>query len=93
MKKVEKLPVIPAFDEVSKSSNTVLKMITQIAVESENQAIEAEEIATNVENISNIVQSNASISQETAATIEELTAQSEVIVELIHQFKVRGTCK
>lgn len=79
-------------EALSKSAELAMESVTlidKIAEASTEEAFVISQIDQGVEQISSVIQNNAAIAQEGAAASEELSAQSNVLKELIINFKLR----
>lgn len=70
------------------AKNTVI-LIDKIAKASNEQAIAITQISQGVDQISNVVQTNAATAEESAAASEELSGQSNLLKEIISNFKLK----
>ena len=77
------------FGIVADSSHKILKMVGQIANESQEEAEAVERISDNITRISNIVSTNLATSEESSATGQELNTQSANLSALLSQFKFK----
>lgn len=82
-------------DATAQSLNSVVERIAEvntnieIITESANKQAETiMEIQQAVEQISGVVQSNSATAQESAASSEELSSQSQILSDLIQQFRI-----
>jgi len=63
-------------------------LITEIVDASSQQAISVNQIKGGIEQISSVVQENAATAEASAAKSEELSGQSQILKDLVGQFKV-----
>jgi len=63
-------------------------LITEIVDASSQQAISVNQIKGGIEQISSVVQENAATAEASAANSEELSGQSQILKDLVGQFKV-----
>ncbi len=77
-----------SLSEIVTMSESVMNMIQQIAIASEQQTAASEEIAKNIDNISNITIENAKGAEEAAVASEDLSHQAENLKAEISKFKV-----
>lgn len=67
-------------------------IVTSIAAIADNVQMESdsiEQVSTGIEQISSVVQTNSATAQESAATSEELSGQSQVLNDMLLNFKLR----
>ncbi len=68
-------------------------LITEIVNASSQQTISVNQIKSGIEQISSVVQENAATAEASAANSEELSGQSQILKDLVRQFKVDSTLK
>jgi methyl-accepting chemotaxis protein len=81
-------------DSLNKSAKVIIdavSLIDEIARSSQEQATAIVQINQGIEQISSVVQTNAATAEESAAASEELSGQSNMLKELISEFKLRDT--
>ena len=85
-------------DETKKSINSMVedikksvKLVDEISEATNEQARSIEQITSGIEQISAVVQSNSATAEESAAASEELSGQSNMLKELVEQFKLKAT--
>ena len=81
-------------DSLNKSAKVIIdavSLIGEIARSSQEQATAIVQINQGIEQISSVVQTNAATAEESAAASEELSGQSNMLKELISEFKLRDT--
>jgi methyl-accepting chemotaxis protein len=79
---------------LNKSDKVIIdavSLIDEIARSSQEQATAIVQINQGIEQISSVVQTNAATAEESAAASEELSGQSNMLKELISEFKLRDT--
>lgn len=76
--------------EIVKNSAETTRLISMIAVASDEQATSIFEVTQGVEQISSVVQTNSATSEESAASAEELSSQAKILDQLVGKFKIRG---
>ena len=79
---------------MNKSAKVIIdavSLIDEIARSSQEQATAIVQINQGIEQISSVVQTNAATAEESAAASEELSGQSNMLKELISEFKLRDT--
>lgn len=76
--------------DVFEKIENVDKLISEIADSSKEQAQSINELSQGMEQISAATQSNSATAQESAATSEELFHQSQILDELVREFKTTG---
>lgn len=69
----------------------VTTTINQISQASIDQADAITKITHEIEQISSVIQNNSATAEESAAASEELSGQSQILKELVGQFKLRKT--
>lgn len=79
-----------ALESSHKVTLEAVKLIEEIAQNSQEQSNAISQINLGIEQISSIVQDNAATSEESAAASEELSNQANVLKELISEFKLRS---
>ena len=72
---------------VSKTKLTS-ELITEIVDASSNQTVSVNQIKSGIEQISSVVQQNAQTAETSAANSEELSSQSQILKDLVSNFKV-----
>lgn len=70
------------------NADEIVKTIKEIETASEHQSVGAAQIANGIEQISSVVQINSATAQESAAASEELSAQSNMLKNLVSQFRL-----
>lgn len=73
---------------VINTAKEVSDLVEQISIASDEQSYSISQITQGIEQISNVVQMNSSTSQESAASSEELCSQTQMLKDLIGQFKL-----
>lgn len=74
--------------KVVEESMNAAKSISSIADASAKQSGSIAQIAQGIDQISSVVQTNSATAEESAAASEQLTAQSRLLEELVHRFKM-----
>ena len=77
-------------EEISQKSGAVLETINQVAKASSKQTEAVSEINKDIEEIAGLIQNMASSSEEAAATSEELSTQTDMLNDLIAQFRLKN---
>lgn len=77
-------------EEISQKSSAVLETINQVAQASSKQTEAVSEINKDIEEIAGLIQNMASSSEEAAATSEELSTQTDMLNDLIAQFRLKN---
>lgn len=78
-----------SLDVVVQSAEKLEKIIQYIANTSAEQAVSIKQVDIGVDQISTVVQTNSATAEESAAASEELSSQSELLANLISQFKLK----
>jgi methyl-accepting chemotaxis protein len=65
------------------------KIVNEIAKSSEEQSFGIEQINIGIGQVAEVVQQNSATAEENAAASEELSGQSNILQELISQFKLK----
>ena len=76
-------------ESVVKKAEEASKIITEIALDGQEQAKSISEINMTISEISDVINSNSAISEENVAACEELTAQAKELEESISDFKFK----
>lgn len=76
-----------SFGEIVTNINGMYKLVTDIAVASNEQADSISQVVSNISTIDNVTQSNTASSEETAAASEELSGQSIYLLQMISDIK------
>jgi len=66
----------------------VAELVENIASESNRQATGIAEINSEIEQVSQVIQNNSATAEESAAASEELSSQSEILKDMVGQFKL-----
>lgn len=66
----------------------ITEVIGKISKSSDDQADALEQVSVGVDQVSVVVQNNSATAEESAATSEELNGQSQMLKELVNQFKL-----
>nr|WP_207718241.1 methyl-accepting chemotaxis protein [Clostridium saccharoperbutylacetonicum] len=74
-------------DGVSKAAT----LVTEIAAASEEQASGLTQINIGIEQVSRVVQTNSATAEESAAASEELSSQSELLKDMVANFKLKNS--
>lgn len=77
-----------AMEGVVGVTQEVTSRINEIASASNEQATAISQITMGIDQISSVVQTNSATAQESAAASEELSGQSQLLKELVSQFKL-----
>jgi len=65
------------------------KLVAEIAGASEHQSFAISQINTGIEQVAQVVQQNSATAEESAAAAEEMSGQSDMLQQLIAQFRLR----
>lgn len=79
-----------SLDAIAKRSSDVTVLIQDIAVSSQEQTGAIDQVNEGINLISGVVQTNSATAEESAAASEELSGQSEVMLNLVNVFQLRG---
>jgi len=77
-----------SLNQVMEMERDVVSKVDEITAATEHQSSQIAQINTGIEQISTVVMSNSASAEESAATAEELTSQSEILKNLIEEFKL-----
>ncbi len=77
-----------ALQTIVQDINSISEIINAITVATSEQADSISQITVGINQISDVVQSNSSTSEESAAAAEELNSQSEMMAQMVSQFKL-----
>ena len=77
--------------EIVSGINKSSEIIDRIAVASDGQSVGIAQINNSITQVSGVVQRNSATAEESAAAAEELSGQSEILKDLIAQFKLKST--
>ena len=69
--------------------NESSELIAEIAKSSDEQSMGINQINTGIDQVAQVVQQNSATAQESAAASQEMSGQSDVLQQLIAQFKVK----
>jgi len=75
--------------EIVTGINESSQLISEIAKGSEDQSVGIEQINVGIDQVAQVVQQNSATSEESAAASEEMSGQSDMLREMISQFKLR----
>lgn len=78
-----------ALQSIINSANQTTKLVQGIAAASNQQSNAVNQITLGVEQISAVIQTNSATAEESAAASEELSGQSQMLKDLVSQFKLR----
>lgn len=74
--------------EIVEGINESVRIVQEIAQDSEQQSEDMDQINTGVSQVAQVVQQNTATSEESAAESEEMSSQSELLKNLVGQFKL-----
>lgn len=77
-----------SLDASGNATKAAITLIEQIAQASQAQATAILQINQGIEQISSVIQTNAATAEESAAASEELSGQSNILKDLISEFKI-----
>lgn len=75
--------------KIDESVCEAVKLVSNIASASSEQATAIAQIDQGLSQISNVVQTNSATAEESAASSEELSAQAAALIQLVNQFNLR----
>jgi methyl-accepting chemotaxis protein len=75
--------------EIVQGINESSRLISQMAVASDEQSTGISQINQGIGQVAGVVQQNSATAQESAAASEELSGQSDLLTNLVGQFKLR----
>ncbi|MEA4987309.1 MAG: methyl-accepting chemotaxis protein [Anaerovorax sp.] len=78
-----------SLEQVVHKAGDVNSVINEIALSSEEQAYSITQVTQAIDQISAVVQTNSATAEESAAASEELTSQSNLLKNLVSQFKLK----
>jgi len=78
-----------ALDNIVKGVAKAARLVSDIAVASDEQAIGVEQINQGIIQIATVVQNTSATSEETAAASEELSSQAEMLKKQVGRFKIK----
>jgi len=78
-----------SLSEIVTGINESSNLITEIADSSENQSIGISQINTGIDQVAQVVQQNSATAEQSAAASEEMSGQSDMLQQLIAQFKLK----
>jgi X-X-X-Leu-X-X-Gly heptad repeat protein len=74
--------------EIVNGINESTEIVTQIAESSEEQSVQIKQINIGIDQVAQVVQQNSATAEESAAASEQMSGQSNMLNELISQFKL-----
>ena len=77
-----------SLNEIVIGINESTGLITEIAKSSEEQSLRITQINTGIDQVAQVVQQNSATAEESAAASEEMSGQSDMLQQLIAQFKL-----
>ena len=78
-----------SFTEISEGVNESSRLINEIAKSSEEQSFGIGEINRGIEQIAKVIQQNSATAEESAAASQEMSSQSNMLEDLVGQFKLK----
>ena len=76
--------------EIVSGINDSTQIINEIATSSNEQSVSIAQVNVGIDQVAQVVQQNSATAEEGAAASEEMSGQSDMLGELIKQFKLRG---
>jgi methyl-accepting chemotaxis protein len=77
--------------EIVEGINQSAGIIEEIASESDGQLAAIDELNMGIGQVSQVIQQNSASAEESAASAQEMSGQSEILEDLIAQFKLKGS--
>ncbi|MCI8666613.1 MAG: HAMP domain-containing protein [Dorea sp.] len=78
-----------SLEKVVESSRAISELVDKIAEAAVEQSTSLEQATNGMNQISSVVQTNSATAEESAATSEELSSQSQMLRNLVRQFKLK----
>lgn len=78
-----------SLEKVVESSRAISELVDKIAEAAVEQSSSLEQATNGMNQISSVVQTNSATAEESAATSEELSSQSQMLRNLVRQFKLK----
>jgi len=78
-----------SLSEIVSGINESNSIINEIALSSNEQSIGVEQINVGIDQVAQVIQQNSATAQESAAASEEMSSQSNMLEEMIAQFKLK----
>jgi len=78
-----------SLNEIANGINESNKLVTEIALSSEEQSQSISQINIGINQVTQVVQQNSATAQESAAASEEMSSQSGMLKQLTTQFKLK----
>jgi methyl-accepting chemotaxis protein len=78
-----------SLSEIVSGINESSNLVTEIAHESEAQSVSISHINTGIDQVASVVQQNSATAEQSAAASEEMSGQSELLQQLISQFRLK----
>lgn len=78
-----------SLDRIVLSSQESAKLVQEISSASQEQAASIAQVTQGIDQISSVVHTNSATSEESAAASEELSTQSQILMGLVKQFKMK----
>ena len=82
-----------SINEIVSGISESSRLIADIAKASEEQARSISQINTGIDQVAQVVQQNSATAEESAAASEEMSGQSDVLQQLITQFKLKDSAE
>lgn len=80
-----------SLEQVGESARRVAVMVDAIAKAAQEQSGSLTQITTGIDQIASVVQTNSATAQESAAASQELSGQSQMLKDLVDQFRLKDT--
>ena len=78
-----------SLEEIVAGINESTQLVSDIAISSEEQSRGITEVNSGIDQVAQVVQQNSATAQQSAAASEEMNGQSELLKELVSQFKLK----
>ncbi|MDR0197274.1 MAG: methyl-accepting chemotaxis protein [Oscillospiraceae bacterium] len=76
--------------EIVSGINESSQLVNEIARSSEEQSMGISQINTGIEQVTQVIQQNSATAEQSAAAAQEMSGQSEMLEELIRQFRLKS---
>jgi len=80
-----------SLNEIVTGINESSHLIAEIATASEQQSLGIEQINIGIDQVAQVIQQNSATAQESAAASEQMSGQSDMLQNLISQFRLKGS--
>jgi len=80
-----------SLSEIVTGINESNQLVSEIADATEQQSLSIEQINNGIDQVAQVVQQNSATAEESAAVAEEMNAQSNILTQLVSQFKLKDS--